>query len=261
MKGAMRLGTTTLALALLAAACGGNKTPAKDGTETLPDVDAGATSDTPATTGDGGTSTGPDDKPAAAPCAGVDLDLNKMLYQASCEVPQAPPNTFDAKGKLEVKVLPPGKVAPGGKTEIVVTFTNKTNAEMPVFFVVDPEPRFSIEVYDAKTNKRVDAPADPEPKLPDSVANATLPEKKTAKVVLAPNGKGTFRIPWEANKQKWAPKDKVKGAIPGQGYPRVAAGPLGKGKYALHVLTPLTGVFEGMDHEVSQPRAELEITP
>jgi hypothetical protein len=60
-------------------------------------------------------------------------------------------------------------------------------------------------------------------------------------------------------KFKWASKDKAKGAMPGRGYPREPAGPIGKGKYVLRVITPLVGVSQGVDHEVSQPRTQVEV--
>ena len=59
-------------------------------------------------------------------------------------------------------------------------------------------------------------------------------------------------------KTRWAP-EKLKGTPPEMGYPRAPAGPLLKGKYNLRVVTPLTNVFEGIDHEVSQPRADVVV--
>ena len=43
-------------------------------------------------------------------------------------------------------------------------------------------------------------------------------------------------LSWDAVKMKWAP-DKLKGTPPEKGYPRVPAGPLPKGKYALKVAS------------------------
>ncbi len=57
---------------------------------------------------------------------------------------------------------------------------------------------------------------------------------------------------------KWAP-EKVRGTSVEKGYPRVPNGPLPKGKYTLKVATPLIGVFEGADHEVSAPKLDLEV--
>ena len=55
--------------------------------------------------------------------------------------------------------------------------------------------------------------------------------------------------------------ERAKGALPGQGYPREAAGPLPKGTYILRVITPLTNVFEGVDHDASQPRVQITVAP
>ena len=57
---------------------------------------------------------------------------------------------------------------------------------------------------------------------------------------------------------KWAP-EKVRGTPPERGYPRAPAGPLAKGKYTVKVVTPLVGVSEGVDHEMSAPKVEVEI--
>ena len=78
-------------------------------------------------------------------------------------------------------------------------------------------------------------------------------------MTLAPNGTAKVTESWTAVKYKWASKDKAKGALPGRGYPREPAGPIAKGKYVLRVITPLVGVFEGVDHELSQPRTQVEI--
>lgn len=252
----MRYGTSIALLALLVPACGPGKPAPKEGADTTSlEGDAGA----PATAT--GSDAGPaDEKPNTSVCTGFDLDLNKVLYQAACEVPKAPEKSMEIKGKLEVKVSAPKTVAAGKHADLTITFVNKTAAELPLYFVVDPEPRFSTETFDAKGG-RADMPTAAEPALPDSVANAPRPEAKAARVVLVGNGKATVTIPWDAVKTKWAPKEKVKGAIPGRGYPREPAGPLGKGKYSVKLVTPLTAVFEGIDHEVSQPRVEIEVTP
>jgi hypothetical protein len=60
-------------------------------------------------------------------------------------------------------------------------------------------------------------------------------------------------------KYKWASKERAKGALPGRGYPREPGGPLPKGKYVLKVITPLTDVNEGIDHEMSQPKTPIEV--
>jgi hypothetical protein len=244
---------TVLILSILVAACGGSKTPPKEADTSSLESDGG-TSEPTSETPDAGSA----DKPVAAnACAGFELDLMKVLSQAACELEKPTAQSKDLKGQLEVKVVPSSpKVAPGGKLDVTVVFHNKGKSDLPLEFVVDPEPYFSFEVWNEK-GQRVDAPAGDAPSLPSSVGAA--PDKKAARATLVTNGKGEVKLTWEANKLKWAPKDKVKGAVPGRGYPTVAAGPLPKGKYTLKVITPLTGVFEGVDHEMSQPRVQIEV--
>jgi hypothetical protein len=91
------------------------------------------------------------------------------------------------------------------------------------------------------------------------VANAPAVEPKVARVILATQGTARLTLKWNAITYKWASKDKAKGALPGEGYPKEPAGPLAKGKYVLRVITPLTGIFEGTDHEVSHPRTPVEV--
>jgi hypothetical protein len=200
----------------------------------------------------------------ATPCGGASIpDLATVLAQASCEVPERKPGEpdMDVKDQLEIKVATDSpKVAPGSSAKVTITFHNKGKKVLPLDFVVDPEPRFDFEVYTLK-GSRVDKPAGDEPLLPPEVSNASPPEKAMARVTLAPNGTATVTGSWTAVKYKWASKDKAKGASPGHGYPREPAGPIAKGKYVLRVVTPLVGISEGVDHEISQPRTEVEISP
>jgi len=165
----------------------------------------------------------------------------------------------DLKGQVEIKLVPSStKVAPGQKVDLTIYIANKTPGLMPLMFTVDPEPRFIIEVYDAK-GKRADIPPGNEPSLPASVSAAPVPEKKTAKVTIVQAGTAQIKLTWEAVKYKWAPAERAKGAIPGRGYPTVADKPLPKGKYTIRVRMPLVGVFEGIDHEMSEPRVQIEV--
>ncbi len=198
----------------------------------------------------------------ALPCGGASVpDLATVLGQASCEVPNGKPGETqrDVKDQLEIAVaIDSPKVAPGATAKVTVTFHNKGKTELPLDFAADPEPRFDFEVYTVK-GARVDKPAGAQPPLPPEVQNAPAPDTSVARVTLAPNGTATLAVSWTAVKYKWASKDKAKGALPGRGYPREAGGPLGKGKYVLRVVTPLIGVFEGVDHEWSQPRTQVEV--
>ena len=183
-----------------------------------------------------------------------------LLGQTSCELPDgtAEPKERDLKDILDVRVSADAHVAPGAHTSVRVLFKNKGKTDLPLDFVVDPEARFAFEVSTPK-GTRVDKPAGAEPALPEAVSNAPVPEKKFARITIAANGSAGLTLQWDAVKTKWVSKEKAKGAVPGRGYPREPAGPLPKGKYVLMVVTPLVGVFEGADHEVSQPRTDVQI--
>jgi hypothetical protein len=164
----------------------------------------------------------------------------------------------DVSASLEVKlVASPNQVAPGGHSDLIVTYTNKSAAPLALNFLLDPTPRFTVEVYGA-TNKRAELPKSkpPPPKGGAAPADPTAPG--TARVTLAPGGKATAKIDFNAVKLKWAP-ELVKGTPPEQGYPTSPAGPLPKGTYTLKVVTPLVGVFEGSDHEVSTVKTTLAV--
>jgi hypothetical protein len=249
-------------LALSLAACGSSKKPAEQADNSGDDGgESSGGSDLKTTDGGADPITG--DKPAESkPCEGFEIaDLAKVLGQAACEVPNPKPEdkAVDVKGKLEIKLLAsPNTVTPGGKVDLLLTIKNVHTASIPLLFTVDPEPRFVIEVYDAK-GKRAEIPAGAEPALPASVQSAPVPEKKTAKATLVTQGTAQIKLDWEAVKYKWAPAERAKGAVPGRGYPRVTDKPLPKGKYTIRVRMPLIGVFEGIDHEVSEPRVQIEV--
>lgn len=255
--------SVVLFLALCFVASCGKKNPPKEAENSGDEADAGetATDDSPPTP-KGSSSADPitGEKPAdKKSCEGLEVDLLSVLSQASCEA-QKPTKDVDMKGKLEVSVRAiPNVIPKGGKATISIAFANKGKEPLPLYFTVDPEPRFQIEVYDKKTNKRVDEPAGAAPSLPDSVAQAQVPEAKTARATLVIAGNGFVKLDWEAVKYKWAPADKAKGAIPGRGYPKVAAGPLPKGKYVVKVLMPMVGIFEGLNREISVVQADVEI--
>jgi hypothetical protein len=264
----------SLALALLpllavVAACGG-KTPDAQSPENA-DESSSSGSDTASNASNDESEHKPaaqhasiheEDTAGPAKCGGAEVtDLVAVLSQASCEVPGAnpeEPSDRDVKDLLEVTVKPDSpRIAPGSKSNVRVIFRNKSKADLALDFVVDPLPRFDFELYTPK-GTRVDRPRGEEPSLPPE-AEGAAPDKKIARITLAPQGTAGVTLSWDAVKYKWASKDKAKGAVPGHGYPREPAGPLPKGKYVLRVTTPLVGVFEGVDHEVSQPRTPIEI--
>jgi hypothetical protein len=247
----------------VAASCGG-KTPAAESPENADESassDSSAKSDDSKPTGKGAATVKDDDKGAPEKCEGFDIpDLMVLLGQTSCELPDgtAEPKERDLKDVLDVRVSADAHVAPGAHTSVRVLFKNKGKTDLPLDFVVDPEARFAFEVYTPK-GTRIDKPAGAEPALPDVVSNAPVPEKKFARVTIAANGSAGLTLQWDAVKTKWVSKEKAKGAVPGRGYPREPAGPLPKGKYVLRVVTPLVGVFEGADHDVTQPRTNVQI--
>ncbi|HEY2516609.1 MAG TPA: hypothetical protein VGI39_37320 [Polyangiaceae bacterium] len=271
-----RLGATPLLfsfslLSILAAGCGGgtpdSKTAVdeegnpKSGGETASTDDGGA----PATETEPTTSTKPapgsaDDTsggPKKDECTVFDeSNLEGVLLKSSCEVPTPTGAAPDVSKQLVVKVTAnPNIVAPGAHTDLQVTFTNKSAAPLPLFFTIDPMPRFDIEAYNAKGN-RVDMPKNQPPPLPAGLPPRVPGEPHTARINLAPNGTARMAMGWDAMTMKWAP-DKLKGTPPEKGYPRAPAGKLPKGKYSLKVVTPLINVFEGIDREVSQPRVDV----
>jgi hypothetical protein len=202
------------------------------------------------------------DKQAMA-CGGASVpNLLAVIAQTACEVPKATPDSEqprDVKDALDVKVtvdLP--KVAPGAKANVTLTLHNKGKVDLPLDFVADPEPHFDLELYTMK-GARADNPAGAEPALPSSVTDQPAPDKAIARLTLSPGGTATLVLPWDAVKYKWASADRAKGALPGQHYPRDVAGPLPKGKYAIRVVTPLVGISEGSEHEISQPRTPIEV--
>ena len=251
---------TTLALLLalgVTPGCG-NKKPADDATS----AGDGGSEDG----GAGETASGADGGPAGEKkdeCVGFDIgNVEDILMKNACEEPDVKPDSMapvDLKGKLEVTLsASPTRSTGGGKVDLLVSFANKSKEPLVLHFKIDPVPRFEIEVYDTKKNKRADMPAGPTPPPPKGATQPPPSEAKTARVTIAPNGSACMRMPWEAVKMKWAP-EKYRGTPPERGYPRAAAGPLPKGKYLVKVLTPLVGVSEGVDHEMSAPKVEIEV--
>jgi len=234
-----------------ALACGGPSKPASGEEQAHGEGDAGA-QDAATTEGEGG---------KAEICTGFDMEyLDAVLDKVACEVPNLPSGEAgkDLKEKLEVKLIASAaKVAPGAKVDLAVVFTNKTKEPMPLNFAVDPTPRFETEVYDAK-GKRMDQPPGEHPNWPAGSAPRDSVEPKTARVILAPGGSGKVHVAWEAKKMRWAP-EKARGATPGGGFPRAPGAPLPKGKYTVRVVTPLIGVYEGVDKEMSGPKVTIEV--
>lgn len=237
--------------------CGGGSKPPESTTKSSESDSKDKTATTSSETADAGA---PEKKDV---CTGFEIgNLEDMLIKSDCEVPDAKPESVanpDMKDKLEVKLTAsPTKVAPGGKVDLQVTFTNKTKEPMTLQFRIDPVARFETETYDAKGKKRVDMPAGQPPQPPKGHSPPPPAEAKVAKVTLTSNGFARAVVPWEAVRMGWAP-EKVRGTAVEKGFPRKPAGPLPRGKYQVKVMTPLVGVFEGGEHEVSGPKVEIEV--
>jgi hypothetical protein len=203
-----------------------------------------------------------DTEKATTACSGTTIsDLIASLSQAACELPAnaaAAPQPL-SKAVLEVTLVPEStRIAPGSTANVRVIYKNKGKASLALDFTVDPDPRFVFELYTPK-GARVDKPPGNEPALPAQLTEGDAPETRTARVTLAPDGTATAVVPWRAVRYKWASKEKAKGAIAGHGYPREPAGPVARGKYFLRLVTPLTNVDEGAEHELTRPHANVEI--
>jgi hypothetical protein len=260
-----------LVLSGLSAASGcGGKTPEAESPENTEESESSESKDHAKDEGDtkehhaSASATVKDDeeKSTTMKCGGFDVpDLVAVISQAACELPDgtAEPKEQELKDVLEVRVSADQHVTAGSKSNKVrVLYKNKGKTDLTLQFMVDPDPRFSFEVSTPK-GVRVDKPAGTEPALPAGVSDAPTPEKKYAQITIAANGTAGVTLSWDAVKYKWASKERARGAVPGRGYPRDPAGPLPKGKYVLRVVTPLVGVSEGVDHELSQPKTDIQV--
>ncbi|HEY1954829.1 MAG TPA: hypothetical protein VGH28_04440 [Polyangiaceae bacterium] len=212
------------------------------------------------TDADAGAATADPNAPKKDPCSVFEGDLGTVLMQAACEVPNPKPEekAVEMKGKLAVTLQPSAQfISPGSSDDLVLTLTNKSNAPLPLFFTLDPTPRFPTETYDKK-DRRVDMPSAKQPALPSGMPPREATSHETARIVLVPNGTVKLTVPWSAVKMRWAP-EKLRGTPPEEGYPRVPAGNLPRGTYTIRVAMPMTLVFEGMDREVSAPKTQVVV--
>jgi hypothetical protein len=268
MKGAL----TILLLAGSILSCGGGKKPPADATESKSDSTASEKSGEGKGDGESkgdksgegkgeGKSDGEEGKSKASICTGFELDLVNALNNSACEVPNQKATdvkAVDLKKRLQVKLsTSANKVEPGGKVDLIVQFVNKGKEPLVLDFMLDPSPRFTTEAYDAK-KKRVDMPATHEPMIPSGVTRGEPSPQTVGRVVIVQNGTAHAKVPWEASRMRWAP-EKLKGTPPEMGFPRLPAGPLPKGKYTVKVITPLLNAVEGVDHEISAPKVDIEV--
>ena len=261
MKGLGIAGLVIVGLATTS--CGGAKKnanePATSETSSSESPSDSSSTSTDNAGADGGAAASEDPKAkAASVCTGFDLDLTQVLGQSACELAKPDDKVKDLKNIVEVKLTSSAaKVAPGGHVDLVVTFTNKSKENVALDFVLDPTARFSTEAYNKK-GTRVDMPSKAPPPLPSDISERAATSQSMAQIKLVPGGSAHAQIGWDAVKMTWAP-DKVRGTPPEMGYPRKPAGPLAKGKYKVHVVTPLVNVNEGIDKEVSSPAIEIEV--
>lgn len=265
MKSGLSLVLVAAALASTGLGCGGTKPPPPQepsGEATAPEKSDDAKTEKSGDKGEGSGTDGDESKSKSSICSGFDIDLIAALGHSACEVPDVKATdakSMDMKGKLEVKLAATAsRVDPGGQVDFIVQMTNKTKAPLSLDFLLDPTPRFQVEAYDSKGVKRVDMPAGKQPTIPAALADRPAAAQTLARVTLAPNGTAHAKVSWNAVRTRWAP-EKLKGTPPEMGYPRVPAGPLGKGRYMVRVVTPLLSAMEGSDKEVSAPRAGIEV--
>lgn len=253
--------TLLIAASLVALSCGGQSAENQPPKQTTTAEGEGTPTDSTSSDADAGAATTPETAGAKKdPCAVFDGDLGTVLMQAACEVPNPKPDekTVDMKGKLAMTLVPSvATVSPGSKVNLVLTLTNKSNAPMPLFFTLNPTPRFPTETYDKK-ERRVDMPASKPPALPSGMPPREATSHETARITLVPNGTAKLTVPWAAVRMRWAP-EKLRGTPPEEGYPRVPSGNLPRGTYTIRVATPLVLVFEGMDREVSAPKTTISV--
>ena len=222
--------------------------PKEDGASDAPSpaASASATSSTP--------SDPPPGDSKSADCTGAKFDnLYMVLTNKSCEVDAKGERPADVKSDLEVKVSPStSQIVPGGRVDLVVSFRNKGSRPLPLYFALDPSPRFEVEATDGK-GRPAGAPAGKPPKKPSRPPTRTI-----AKVTLSPGGTAKMKTGWTASNHRWA-TEQVKGEVPETGYPRTPTTPLAKGTYSVRVTTPLILVQEGADRELSAPKVSIEV--
>jgi len=248
-----------VAAALVVLGCGGQNADTKPAKQA--DTDKTETTDDSSGDADAGAAASANDTAQKKdPCVGFDMDLGAALMQAACEVPNPKPEQqgVDLKGKLAVTLAPSTPtISPGDHVDLTLTLANKSSAPLALYFTLDPTPRFPVEAYDKK-GRRVDMPSSHPPPLPAGMPPREATEHETARITIVPNGTAKLTVPWQAVRMKWAP-NKLKGTPPEEGYPRAPAGPLARGTYTLRVAMPMVLVFEGMDREVSAPKATVVV--
>lgn len=186
-------------------------------------------------------------------CSGARFDnLYLTLTNDACKVdPKNEPNQ-DLKNDLEIRVNPSAlQIAPGGKVDLLVLFKNKSAHTMPLFFAMDPVPRFEVDALDKK-GRPAGLPPGKAPRQPNRAT------KTFARVFLAAGGVAKMKVSWTASNMRWAPELLKGGPIPDLGFPKAPAKPLARGRYTVRVLTPLAFVTDS-DKDLIQPKIGIEV--
>ncbi len=219
-----------------------------------PTKDEGGTSESPTPAASTASSDPPPGDSKASECTSAKFDnLYMALTNKACEFDAKGERPADVKNDLEVKLSPStSQIVPGGRVDLVVSYRNKGSKPLPLFFALDPVPRFDVESTDAK-GRPAGAPPGKPPKKP-----SRAPTRVIAKIVLAPGGTAKMKTGWNASNHRWA-TEQVKGEVPETGYPRVPTTSLAKGIYTVRVTTPLVLVQEGADRELSAPKVSIEV--
>ena len=89
--------------------------------------------------------------------------------------------------------------------------------------------------------------------LPSGELNVTIDGRRVEVDVVPVGGQLSVRVDGKVVDLT------TEGTPPEMGYPTAPAGPLPKGTYNLKVVTPLIGVFEGSDREVSTAMTKVVV--
>ena len=187
-------------------------------------------------------------------CSGTQIDLVRALANPECASPfdpRPPPALYD--GALKLTVTPSAtKIAPGGHVDVDVSFLNQSTVPLPLTL----SPSISLGV--------VDWLKQPIPIGGTCKALTTLSETEPgyAKITLAPGGVARARVTWNAFSCRWGNPHVQK--LPG-GCELVRAGPVGKGRYTLHVGMSLWSLHPSGKPDWAQtwpldhPQLELQV--
>jgi hypothetical protein len=158
-------------------------------------------------------------------------DLAERLAKANCDAPAPSAEAIASGSKVNARVsaMPPF-VAPGGRTELRVTFINDSTEKVSLYFKLKADAKLSVPVFEVAANdvrgKRVDLPSGKAPKA------STTSSERTARITLLPGGTIKAITSWVSTRKKWS------------GANLISAGNLPLGTYALRISTPLLNTLE-----------------